>query len=134
MIIAALAVTTQASAAEPNIWRACTVDSVTICTPSGCSPGKPSTWLYLASYEHEGKRETTYYRCNADRSDCDTYEPAVHRSGAYLNFSLPENGVVSRLGPDDTVTDVATIMDTVLISRGKCQLEPPPIIRTNVRP
>ena len=128
-----MAAAAQASAAEPNIWRACTVDSVTVCSPAGCSAGKPSTWLYLASYENEGKREAFYYHCSADQRNCDTYTPVVHRSGAYLNFSLPQNGVISRLGPDDTVTDVATIMDTVLISRGKCLLEPPPIIRTNVR-
>lgn len=131
-MIGALVAAGEASASEPNVWRACTIESVTICTPAGCVDGQPKIWVYLASYEDEGLRKAFYYRCGSDKRDCDTYTPIVHRSGAYVTFSLPQNGVVSRLGPNDMVTDVATLMDTVLISRGKCVPEPPPIIRTNV--
>jgi hypothetical protein len=129
-----LALSVSASAAEPNVWRACTIQSVNICSPQGCVAGSPAIWLYVASYTDKGKQHSIYIRCNISRTSCTDYRPLVHRSGAFLNFTLPKNAVVSRLGPDDMLTDVATIMDTVLISRGTCANEPPPLIRTRTAP
>lgn len=126
--IAAMAGAAQATAADRSIWRGCVIDSVQICTAKGCIAGRPAIWIYVASYQEKGRNEAFYLRCNADKGDCDDLTPIVNQSGSFVDFSLPDRGVISRLGPDDRLTDIATIMDTVVVSHGKCKNEAPPLV------
>ena len=110
-----------AQVAEPDIWQECQIESATLCGPGGCKPVEPSLKLFLGDYAGaSGRRSGYYYRCRRGGL-CDIVDdPWIGESGGYRAFVLRDRGVITRVGPDNSVTDVATIEDVVLISRGRC--------------
>jgi len=113
-------------AAETGVWRACTIEAVTICTPTGCGPRKPTISLFVSDYMDGTTERGAYYRCGLHLAHCDRYSATVYRSGNFVIFSLPQRSAFAKLGPDNRITDVAAVEDSVFISRGKCANRVPP--------
>lgn len=116
-----------ATVANPDFWQECQIESATLCGAGGCKPVAPTLKLYLGDYAGaSGRRAGYYYRCRRG-SICDIIDdPWIGESGGYRAFVLRDRGVITRVGPDNSVTDVATIEDIVLISRGRCWAAPRP--------
>lgn len=128
---AAVALLSVGAAAAPQTeysWR-CDFPSVQACQPTGCSTVTPAkdqaVWTFL--YPTGGN----YYRCTGQGFDnCDRYSARVSDSGAFKIFELPGNAAFIKIAEDLSATEVVTIMDSVLIKRGRCESAPPPLIRT----
>lgn len=89
----------------------------------------------MADYLHDdGKRGGYYYRCRIN-GGCDIIEPfwVGYGRGGYRVWDAKEKGALSRLSPQDKITDIVTLKDVVLISRGMCWNAPPPIIVSPVK-
>ena len=110
-----------APASAADIWQECQIEIVTFCDLAGCRNVEPTLKLYFGDYsDNAGKRHGYYYRCRRD-GPCDRIEdPWIGQSDRYRAFVMREQGVVARIGADGKVTDVSTVGDTVLISRGSC--------------
>ena len=110
-----------APASGASSFQECQVESVTFCSPNGCSNVAPTLKLYFGDYaDSAGKPKGYYYRCRRDGA-CDRIEdPWIGGDDKYRVFVMRGEGVISRLGRDGKVTDVATIGDNVLIARGSC--------------
>jgi hypothetical protein len=121
--------------ADADLWQECQIESATLCGPGGCRNVEPTLKLYFGDYSADhGKRAGYYYRCRRD-AECDIIEnPWIGEGGGYRAFVMREQGVISRIGPDGRITDVATIEDAVLISRGRCWNSDRPRIRKVVPP
>ncbi len=119
-LIAALVLSSGTASAE-DIWQECQIDAVTLCTPDGCSNVEPTLKLYLGDFANaQGKRVGYYYRCRRE-GDCDKIEdPWIGSNDRYRVFVMREAAVISRVDQDGKVTDVSTLDDRVLISRGTC--------------
>ena len=104
-----------------DIWQECQIESATLCGAGGCKPVEPTLKLFLGDYAgSSGRRAGYYYRCRRG-SLCDIIDdPWIGQSGGYRAFVLRDRGVITRVGPDNSLTDVATVEDIVLISRGRC--------------
>jgi len=124
-IIAVALVAAPAPAA--NYWQECQIETATLCGLEGCRNVEPTLKLYLGDYANsKGKRHGYYRRCRRGR-DCDIIEnPWIGTNADYRAFVLPEHGLISRVGANGKVTDVATLGDNVLISRGTCWNVKPP--------
>lgn len=107
--------------ADADLWQECQIESATICGPGGCKNVAPTLKLYLGDYKaDDGRRAGYYYRCRRG-AECDIIEnPWIGEGGGFRAFVMREQGVIARIGPDSRITDVATIEDIVLISRGIC--------------
>lgn len=123
---AALLLATGAKEPAGGVWRACTIDRVSICTPAGCAFRKPAVSIYVSSFLDHGAERASYYRCAIGLKNCDRYIPRVQRNGDFLVFTLPQESLFAKLGKDDSLTDVAAVKDTVFISRGRCKPAAPP--------
>lgn len=121
MLLIILTALQAAPVTEPDIWQECQIESATLCGPGGCKPVEPSLKLFLGDYSGaSGRRAGYYYRCRRGGL-CDIVDdPWIGESAGYRAFVLRDRGVITRVGPDNSVTDVATIEDIVLISRGRC--------------
>ena len=110
-----------ASITDPDNWQECQIESATLCGVGGCKPVTPTLKLFLGDYAGaSGQRGGYYYRCRRGGL-CDIVDdPWIGESAGYRAFVLRDRGVITRVGPDNKVTDVATIEDIVLISRGRC--------------
>jgi len=119
LIIVAIAM--QAGAIDTDIWQECQIESATLCGAGGCKPVPPTLKLFLGDYVGaSGRRAGYYYRCRRG-GVCDIIDdPWIGESGGYRAFVIRDRGVITRVGRDNSVTDVATIEDVVLISRGRC--------------
>lgn len=119
-IIAALALNSGAASAA-NFWQECQIESVTLCAPNGCRNVAPTLKLYLGDFAtSQGKRAGYYYRCRREGA-CDKIEdPWIGRNARYRVFVIRQAAVISRVDPDGKITDVASLGDNVLISRGTC--------------
>jgi len=128
LLIAAVAFQAGQSAG-PNISQECQIETVTLCDQAGCRGVEPTLKLYLGEYTAEdGRHAGYYYRCRRGEF-CDIIEnPWIGESGGYRAFVAREKGLISKVGPDNRVTDVATLEDRVLISRGRCWDAPRPNI------
>ena len=115
-----------AAAGAAGIWAACTIDTVSACSQSGCKAVKPAISIYLSDFVDRGVERAAYYRCSTGLTRCDRYRALVNKTGEFSIFSLPERSLFAKLGPDHRVTDVAAMGDTVLISRGRCSERAPP--------
>src|SRR4051812_34441002 len=104
-----------ANASQNDVWQACTIDTVTMCSAATCARRSPQISIFIGSYAKQAARRAVYFRCALRLVNCDRYEALVYRLGDFTVFSLPEHGVFTKLGPDNRVTDVATIQDTVFI-------------------
>jgi len=122
-------------AAGPNIAQECQIETVTLCDQAGCRGVEPTLKLYLGEYtSKDGRQAGYYYRCRRGEF-CDVIEnPWIGESGGYRAFVMRENGLISKIGPDNRVTDVATLEDRVLISRGRCWDSPRPKVNRNGEP
>jgi hypothetical protein len=112
---------------EADIWRACSIDSVMMCTPAGCSGRAPGISIYIGYYSRDSVKRALYLRCAVGLVSCDRYDPVVRRNGAFMIFSLPERSVFSKLGTDNSLLDVAGVKESVVISRGRCTEAAPPL-------
>lgn len=121
--------------ANPDLWQECQIETAILCGPGGCKNVEPTLKLYLGDFAIEnGKRAGYYYRCRRG-GECDIIEnPWIGEGGGYRAFVMKEQGVISRIGPDSRITDVATIEDMVLISRGACWNADRPKVRRVVPP
>lgn len=113
-------------AASGGIWKACSIDSVTVCAPSGCNARKPAISIFVSDYMDRGTERGAYYRCGPRLAACDRYPALVRRTGQFIVFSLPEQSVFAKLGSDGRITDVAGQADSVFVSRGQCTDAAPP--------
>lgn len=133
-LIAALALNS-GTASAANFWQECQIEAVTICTPDGCRNVAPTLKLYLGDFANsQGKRAGYYYRCRREGA-CDKIEdPWIGRNDRYRVFVIREAAVISRVDQDGKVTDVSTLDDHVLISRGTCWSAKPQRIKGQVSP
>ena len=118
-------------ATPTNIFLKCEMASAVACEKDGCRVIPPKITTYMASYTSDSKSNGYYYRCTAE--GCSTHKPVIATSGQFTIFSLPESGLVAKLGLQNEVTDIATLMDVVLINRGRCIKSPPPPIIGKIR-
>jgi len=125
-LVAISLLATPAVAAEPGIWRACTIDSVSVCTQSSCAPRKPAFSIFVSSYVDRGTERAAYYRCGLKMTKCDKYSALAYKTGDFVIFSLPQRSVFAKLASDDSITDVAALGSDVFVSRGKCIPASPP--------
>lgn len=119
-----------APATAANYWQECQIETATLCGPEGCRNVEPTLKLYLGDYANsKGVRKGYYRRCRRT-GECDLIEnPWIGTNEAYRVYVLPEHGLISRVAATGKVTDVATLGDTVLISRGTCWSVKPPSVR-----
>jgi hypothetical protein len=125
-VIAIGVLATPAAGAEPGTWRACTIDTVSVCTQDRCTPRKPAISIFVSSYVDRGTQRAAYYRCALKLTKCDRYSALVYKTGDFLIFSLPQRSVFAKLASDDSITDVAALGSDVFVSRGKCIASSPP--------
>lgn len=121
--------------AGPDFSQECQVETVTLCDQAGCRGVEPTLKLYLGEYTAEdGRRAGYYYRCR--RADiCDIIDdPWIGESGGYRAFVARDRGLISKVGPENRLTDVATVDDRVLISRGHCWQAARPQVRRTLNP
>jgi len=107
-------------AQDYDVWRACSIASVNMCTPTGCSGRKPTISIYIGYHSDAAGQRAVYLRCAVGFVSCDRYDPVVRRLGEYLIFSLPERSVFSKLATDNRLIDVAAAKDVVFVARGRC--------------
>jgi hypothetical protein len=135
-LVLLIAVALQSGQSEgPDLWQECQIETATICGPGGCKSLVPTLKLYIGDYKaDDGRRAGYYYRCRRG-AECDIIEnPWIGEGSGYRAFVMREQGVIARIGPDNRVTDVATIEDIVLISRGICWNADRPRVRRVVPP
>jgi len=113
-------------AQDYDVWRACSISSVNMCTPTGCSSREPTISIYIGFHSDGAGRRAVYLRCATAFVRCDRYDPVVRRLGEFVIFSLPERSVFSKLGTDNKLVDVAAVRDTVFVARGRCVEAAPP--------
>lgn len=113
-------------AAGGGVWKACTIDTVTACTPDSCASRKPAISIFVSDYVDGGTERGAYYRCKLHLAGCDRFPATVYRTGDFIIFSLPGESAFAKLGVDDRVTDVAVVGYTVFVSRGRCVERAPP--------
>jgi len=113
-------------AQQNDVWRACSIDKVVMCTAESCTARQPAISIYIGYHNDSAVERAVYLRCAVRFVSCDRYDPVVHRVGAFLVFSLPEHSVFSKLGADNHIIDVAGVKDAVFISRGRCAEAAPP--------
>jgi|SRR6476469_9935987 len=114
-------------AEDNDVWRACSITSVNMCTPIGCSGRKPTISIYIGFHSDAIVQRAVYLRCAVAFARCDRYDPVVRRIGEFLIFSLPERSLFSKLATDNQLIDVAAVRDTVFVARGRCvEAAPPP--------
>jgi hypothetical protein len=120
LLVCALAIQ-EAQSGGTDLWQECQIERATYCDMAGCRGVEPTIKLYIGDYAGPGgKREGYYYRCRRGAL-CDIInDPWIGEGGGYRAFVMRDRGVISRISADNHVTDVATIGDTVLISRGRC--------------
>lgn len=102
-------------------WQECQIENVTFCNAEGCKYVEPTLKLYFGDFtDSAGRRKSYYYRCRRDGA-CDRIEnPWIGQNDRYRAFVMREQGVIARISAEGKVTDIATVDDTVLISRGTC--------------
>jgi hypothetical protein len=121
--------------AAPDISQECQVETVTLCDQAGCRGVKPTLKLYLGEYTAKnGTRTGYYYRCRR-AAFCDIIDnPWIGGSGGYRAFVARDRGLISKIGPQNRITDVATMDDRVLVSRGRCWPAPRPEVQRSSEP
>ena len=112
---------TAGEAPAASLWQECQVETVTLCGAEGCRNVQPTLKLYFGDYADSKGRSRGYYKRCRRGGACDIIEnPWIGANDKYRAFVAPERGLIARIGPDGKVTDVATLDNDVLISRGSC--------------
>ena len=108
-------------APAPALWQECQIEPVTLCDPAGCTNVPPTLKLYFGDYSDSKGRAKAYYKRCRREGPCDVIENLwMGENDRYRAFVMPERGLIARIDPDGKVTDVATLDNNVLISRGSC--------------
>lgn len=102
-------------------WR-CKFDQKFACTPAdGCKAVNPTLTTFVQPSSN------FIGRCEGD--DCDYFDGMVFStSGSFFVGSLPNRGVIVKIDPNLSITEVVTLGHTVLTSYGKCE-EVGPMVR-----
>lgn len=110
-----------APASAASLWQECQIETVTLCSQEGCKYVEPTLKIYLGDYTAaDGRPKGYYYRCRRD-GPCDMIEnPWIGYNDDYRVFVVREGGVIARVRSDGRITDVSTLNEDVLISRGSC--------------
>ncbi len=104
-----------------GVWQECQVETATLCDLRGCRNVEPTLKLFFGDYSDAKGRPRGYYKRCRRGGSCDFIEnPWIGENDNYRAFVVPERGVSARIGADGKVTDVATLNNDVLISRGSC--------------
>lgn len=112
-IIGLLAAASIAFPAQSAARLECRVIAKQNCDQSGCRAA-PSSVFNKVDIDTR-----TLSRC--DNNGCDHYTALLSVSGAYINFSVPKNGLMARLDTASSQwTEIATIGGTVLVSFEIC--------------
>lgn len=107
-------------------WH-CKFDQKFACTPSGGCTAINST---ISTFVQPSSNFIA--RCEGD--DCNYFENmVVNTSGSYFVGTFPSRGVVLKIDPNLSITEVVTLGHTVITSYGKCE-EGGPLVRTVTRP
>lgn len=129
MVRAAALILLAAQAAQPNENNTfyCLYDYRAICQgQQSCAPMADVTGYVLFDSD-----PGIYSRCADDAAEsatCPRWPAIQSRSGAYLNVSIPQSAVLTRIADDGTFSEVVAHGHTYWISHGKCmrQLVFPP--------
>lgn len=128
LLLAALASSPTAS----DLSVKCEMTSMVVCDATSCRSAPSVVTTYMGAFGKKQKHRY-YYRC-VGNEPCDQYTPLVTQSGQFINVSLT-NGAMAKIAPDMSVTDIATLGNTVIINRGICEGPyPPPLVRVNLLP
>ena len=85
------------------------------CDPGrGCKAISPGTVIVKLDPQ---TRE--YSRC--DTKGCDTYQANINSSGLFNVYELPGRGVFAKVALDGRATEVVSLMNSILVSQGKCR-------------
>jgi hypothetical protein len=92
----------------------CTVDQKQSCDSSvGCQAIKNSIVVRI------DWNQGSYSRCDA--KGCDDLSMKTSSSGDFINIEVPEHGMLAKISKStSSFVEVATIMETVLVSFGRC--------------
>jgi len=126
LLIALGMVASAVRAQDYDVWRACSISSVNMCTATGCSSRKPTISIYIGYHSDATGQRAVYLRCAVGFANCDRYDPVVRHIGKFVIFSLPERSVFSKLSTDNRLVDVAATNDVVFVARGFCVESAPP--------
>ncbi len=121
MTLLAVAPLVAAPVSAADLWQECQIETVTLCSPDGCKNVEPTLKIFLGDYTTSNGRPAGYYRRCRRAGPCDEIEdPWIGYNNDYRVFVVREGGVISRVRQDGKITDVSTLGDDVLISRGTC--------------
>jgi hypothetical protein len=103
-----------ASASPAFAVTTCTADQKQSCDSSvGCQPIKNSIVVRI------DWNQGSYSRCDA--KGCDDLSMRTSSSGDFINIEVPEHGMLAKISKStSSFVEVATIMETVLVSFGRC--------------
>ena len=95
----------------------CEVSAKFVCgSDTGCQKNPIGVWNEIDT------EQLTLARC--DRKGCDRYKAIFATSGAFINISLPQNGMLAKISLiDSKFVEVATVMTAVFVSHGQCRQE-----------
>lgn len=114
-IAAALAALLLAVPAEAAGLR-CTIASKFACNADGCAPTAITVWNEI------DLERAQYGRCDA--AGCDVYGAEIAGAGLMLLIELAGLGIVAKLNTQSgAFTEVATYLNSVLVSFGRCAPE-----------
>lgn len=103
----------------PKTWRGvskltCRPTRADVCGPKGCEKQEPVAWIEVVN-----PSSPTLRRCTA--TGCDDTKAQVNYSGAFANINIPGNASFVRLTANDAYVETVSLMDTILIYRGRCE-------------
>jgi len=103
---------------DENTWKGvgsleCSPSRVDVCKPGGCAAGEPKVRQVIELATN------IYKRCEGQ--SCDSFQGQASYAGAWANFAVPESAMFLRVTANDEYYEVVTLMDMILIYRGKCQ-------------
>jgi hypothetical protein len=106
-----------ASASPVFAVTTCTVDQKQSCDSGvGCQPTKNSIVVRI------DWNQGSYSRCDA--KGCDDLSMKTSSTGDLINIEVPEHAMLAKISKNtSSFIEVATIMETVLVSFGRCQTQ-----------
>ncbi len=95
----------------------CTVDEKQSCSAgTGCQPIENSIIVRI------DWKQGTYSRCDA--KGCDDLKMNFAIVGEFINVDVPGRGMLAKMSKDgSSYVEVATLMTTVLMSFGRCEIQ-----------
>ena len=85
-----------------------------------CEPNKPCKVIPAKTFAKIDLQNKQYSRC--DRLGCDDYDANISSGdGMFTNIDVTGRGMIVKIAPDQSSTEVVTLGNVVLISQGKCR-------------